>query len=226
MVMLLCSCGLYSYPYIYAPSLSGGAASSGRPNVTIIHNGDNDPNVFKGYELYYRFYNYVTAETEHSKDDKAIFSTKEPDYSALVAAGYTRCRTVKLIKTDTKYPMFPVPVDYRDDDFQMYIDFKPITTSASKEEMGIETEYAWSPFYRAIKDQDPDTGERELAGGKPDDDIYKDFNSDDLQYDEYHDSDLPSADISVSFYIIGYGQHENHNLYSKPVWLGVVHCWK
>ena len=96
----------------------------------------------------------------------------------------------------------------------------------SIEEMVIETEYAWSPFYRAIKDQDPDTGERELAGGKPDDDIYKDLNSDDLQYDEYHDSDLPSADISVSFYIIGYGQHENHNLYSKPVWLGVVHCWK
>ena len=225
MVMLLCSCGLYSYPYIHEPSLKGGPATTGRTNVTIIHNGDNDPNVFRGYELYYKFYNANNAESEHSQDDKSIFSVSNPDYSALVSAGYKRCRTEKLYKKDTKYPMFPVPVDYRDDDFEMDIYFSPVTTSGSKDEMKLITDYSWIPFYRAIQDQNPDSGEPELAGGKSDDPIYKDFNSDDI---ESGDSDLNGNNyksVSLSFYIIGYGVHENHNLYSKPVWLGVVRCW-
>ena len=222
--MLLCSCGLYSYPYIYEPSLRGGTAGTGQNYVFIIHNGDNDPNVFRGYELYYKFYNSTSAENDHRADDKSIFSVSNPDYSALVRAGYKRCRTVKLIKQDTRYPMFPVPVDYRDDDFEMSIDFSPITTNSSKEEMGISAEFSWMSIYRAIQDQHPDSGEPEAAGGKSDDAIYKDFNSDDL---ENGDSDLNSNSIPValSFYIIGYGIHENHNLYSKPVWLGVVRSW-
>lgn len=227
MVMLLCSCGLYSYPYIHEPSLRGGTATTGRTNVKIIHNGDNDPNVFRGYELYYKFYDANNAETEHSRDDKSIFSVSNPDYSALVAAGYKRCRTVKLFKQDTQYPMFPVPVDYRDDDFEMEIYFNPITTTSCKDEMGISTEFTWSSIYRAIQDMNPDTGEvLEATGGKSDDPtsypIYKDFNSDDI---ESGDSDLNGNNyksVSLSFYIIGYGVHENHNLYSKPVWLGVV----
>ena len=96
--MLLCSCGLYSYPYIYEPSLRGGTAGTGQNYVYIIHNGDNDPNVFRGYEIYYKFYNSTTAETDHSRDDKSIFSVSNPDTSALVSAGYKRCRTEKLMK--------------------------------------------------------------------------------------------------------------------------------
>lgn len=226
MVMLLCSCGLYSYPYIHEPTLRSGTATSGRPNVTIINNGDNDPNVFRGYELYYKFYNSTTAENEHSRDDKAIFSVSNPDYTALVAAGYKRCRTVKLYKKDTTYPMLPVPVDSRDDDFTLYLDFSPVTEyDKYKAEMEIAYLQIRAPIYRAIKDQHPDSGEAQQAGGQPDDEIYKDFNIDDLEYNTYHDSDLPTAAVSLSFYIIAYGVHENHNLYSKPVWLGVVRCW-
>ena len=223
MVMLLCSCGLYSYPYIHEPSLRSGTATSGRPNVFIIHNGDNDPNVFRGYELYYKFYNSTTAETEHSRDDKSIFSVSNPDYTALVAAGYKRCRTEKLYKKDTTYPMFKVPSDSRDDDFELSLIFDTVTTIGNKLEMTLNYLSDSQPFYRAITDQHPDSGEPEAAGGKSDDVIYKDFNSDDI---EAGDSDLNgNTSVSLSFYIIGYGVHENHNLYSKPVWLGVVRCW-
>lgn len=227
MVMLLCSCGLYSYPYIHEPSLNGGTATSGRPYVTIVHDGDNDPNVFRGYELYYKFYNYSTAETDHSRDDKNIFSVSDPDYSALVSAGYKRCRTVKLFKKDTTYPMLPVPTDSRDDDFSIYLSFETITSTNNKNEMFMAYLDTQVPIYRAIQDKNPDSGEVLLAtDGKSDDSssypIYKDFNSDDI---ESGDSDLNGNSynsVSLSFYIIGYGMHENHNLYSKPVWLGVV----
>ncbi|MBQ7747235.1 MAG: hypothetical protein IJT92_07325 [Spirochaetia bacterium] len=224
-MMLLCSCGLYSYPYIHEPSLIGGTATSGRPYVAILHDGDNDPSVFRGYEIYYKFYNAVTAETDHSRDDKSIFSVSNPDYSALVAAGYKRCRTEKLYKKDTTTPMFKVPTDDRDDDFQLYLDFETIITKDNKQEMQLVYLSDAVPFFRAIQDQHPDSGEPERAGGKSDDVIYKDFNTDDI---EAGDSDLNGNDynnVSLSFYIIGYGMHENHNLYSKPVWLGVVRCW-
>lgn len=226
MVMLLCSCGLYSSPYIYEPSLNGGTATSGRPYVTIVHNGDNDPSVFRGYEIYYKFYDADNAETAHSRDDKSIFSVSNPDYSALVAAGYKRCRTEKLYKKDTTTPMFKVPSSDRDKDFNLYLDFDTIITKDNKFEMTLNYLSDAVPFYRSIKDLNPDTGEPEQHGGKPDDEIYKDFNSDDI---ESGDSDLVNLkdykNVSLSFYIIGYGMHENHNLYSKPVWLGVVRCW-
>ena len=229
MVMLLCSCGLYSYPYIYAPSLQGGTASTAQHEVTIIHDGDNDPAVFRGYEIYYKFYNSTTAYDDQRKDHNSIFSVKEPDYTALRAAGYTRCRTVKLFKKDTPTPMLPVPTGSRDDDFDLYINFAPIALKDFyKEELFISYLNEAVPLYRAIKDLNPDTGEREAAGGKADDDIYKDFNSDDVEYNStYKDSDLPGTEqATLSMYIIGYGIHENHNLYSKPVWLGLVDCWK
>lgn len=225
MVMLLCSCGLYSYPYISEPSLRGGTAGTVQNYVYIIHDGDNDPNVFRGYELYYKFYNATTAENDHSRDDKSIFSVSNPDYSALVAAGYKRCRTEKLYKKDTTYPMFKVPADDRDDDFELELRFDTVTTKDNKFEMQLNYLGDAVPFYRAIQDQNPDSGEPERAGGKSDDPIYKDFNSDDI---EAGDSDLngnPYTSVALSFYIIGYGVHENHNLYSKPVWLGVVRCW-
>ncbi len=229
MVMLLCSCGLYSYPYIYAPSLQGGTASTAQDQVTIIHNGDNDPSVFRGYEIYYKFYKKTTAYDEQRRDHNSIFSVKEPDYSALTAVGYKRCRTEKLYKKDTPTPMLPVPTDDRDSDFELYIDFNPITENTYyKNELFISYLGDAHNLYRAIKDQHPDSGEPVAAGGKADDDIYKDFNSDDIEYSSpYLDSDLPSTEeVTLSMYIIGYGTHENHNLYSKPVWLGIVDCWK
>ncbi len=123
--------------------------------------------------------------------------------------------------------MFPVPTGDRDDDFTLVIDFYPITDmNYTKVELAMNYLSGSHPFYRAVKDQHPDSGEAESAGGKPGDDLYKDFNIDDIEYDSsYKDSDLPSGEVTLSLYIIGYGQHENHNLYSKPVWLGNVECW-
>ncbi len=229
MVVLLCSCGLYSYPYIYAPSLKGGTATTAQHQVIIVNDGRNDPAVFRGFELYYKFYNKNTAYDQQRQDHNSIFSVKEPDYTALKGAGYTRCRTVKLFKKDTTTPMIPVPTDERDNDFELYINFAPIALNDFYQDELFITylEGLAVPLYRAIKDQNPDTGERQAAGGKADDDIYKDFNIDDVQYSTYGDSDLPSTDqVTLSMYIIAYGTHENHNLYSKPVWLGIVDCNK
>ncbi|MBO7093383.1 MAG: hypothetical protein J6W33_00545, partial [Spirochaetia bacterium] len=139
-------------------------------------------------------------------------------------------RTEKLYKKDTPYPMIPVPVDSRDDDFSLYLDFLPVAEYPYyQEEMILSYLGTFAKIFRSIQDQHPDTGEVKEATGNSDDPIsnpiYKDFNSDDI---EAGDSDLngyPYTSVALSFYIIGYGVHENHDLYSKPVWLGVVRCW-
>jgi len=224
LLLLSSSCGLYDYPYISAPDLEGGAASGFPIEIIIVNNGDNDPNVFQGYELYYKFYNYETVGNDHKKDHNSIFSVKEPDYTALVAAGYKRCKTQKLTKKDTKYPMLPIPVGERDSNFTLKLSFDPyVTTKDNKGELTINYLSDAQPLYRQVVDDSPDTGEVEDAGGRAGEQIYKDFNSDDLKT---VDSDMPGKEVSLSFYIIAFGKYENHNLYSKPVWLGYVDCWK
>ena len=120
--------------------------------------------------------------------------------------------------------MLPVPTGSRDSDFTLELSFDPyVTTKDNKGELKIGYLGNEHPLYRQVIDDSPDTGEVENAGGRPGDRIYKDFNSDDLKN---KDSDMPDTGVSLSFYIIAFGKYENHNLYSKPVWLGYVDCWR
>lgn len=219
-VMLSSSCGLYSYPYISPPDVRTVSITGG--NAIIINTGDNDPDVFRGYEIYYKFYNQSTAANDQRNDHNQIFNKLNDDApKVLTAAGYRRARTEKNTRDDTLYPMIPVPSGDRDDSFEIIISFNPVTTSGSKEELKAQYLSSVIPLYRDIKDQNHDSSEAAAS-----ETIYKDFNSDDLQYTEYQDGDLPSGDVSLSMYVFSYGIHENiYNLYSTPVWLGYVNCW-
>ena len=220
-IMLLSTCGLYSYPYISAPDVTTVSSTGGE--ARIINTGDNDPEVFRGYEIYYKFYNQSTASRDQQNDHNIIFNKLSDNAPKILAsAGYRRVRTEKNTRDDTLYPMIPVPAGSRDDRFDLTINFSPITTNGSKEELKIRYLGTELSLYRDVVDQAPDTGESPSAS----DTVYKDFNSDDLEYTEYGDSDLPSESVSVSMYVVSYGIHENiYNLYSTPVWLGYVNCW-
>jgi len=47
---LVVSCGIPSYPYLYPPEALGGE------RVGFRHDANNDQDVFRGYEIFYRFY--------------------------------------------------------------------------------------------------------------------------------------------------------------------------
>ncbi len=49
-LLILIACGIPSYPYLYPPEAIGGGRTG------FVHDSDNDPNVFIGYEVFYRFY--------------------------------------------------------------------------------------------------------------------------------------------------------------------------
>lgn len=225
-VMVFSGCGLYSYPYIEAPNVS--KVVGGGVTECIIENASgNDPEVFRGYEIYYKFYDQNKRLAEQRDDHNAIFAKEEPDYTALLAVGYKRCRVIKNMKKDTTVPMIPIPSGFREDDFNITIDFKTLASGSNDEHAELLAEFKTMPIesiplYRCIEDTKPESWET------PGDinNVYKDFNSIDLEYEECHDSDLPTKEVSVSMYILSYGLYDNvYNLYSKPVWLGYVNCW-
>ena len=49
-LLSLMTCGIPSYPYLFPPEAIGGGRTG------FVHDSDNDPNVFVGYEIFYRFY--------------------------------------------------------------------------------------------------------------------------------------------------------------------------
>ena len=67
LTILLSSCGVQSYPYLFpAESIAG--------EVGFRHDGSNDPNVFQGYELYYRLYDQDSIYTDGSVDESQVKS--------------------------------------------------------------------------------------------------------------------------------------------------------
>ncbi|MFO7729370.1 MAG: hypothetical protein R6V86_01260, partial [Spirochaetia bacterium] len=50
LALALIGCGIPSYPYLYPPEALGGA------RVGFRHDEKNDQDVFRGYEIFYRFY--------------------------------------------------------------------------------------------------------------------------------------------------------------------------
>lgn len=217
----LLSCGLNSYPYLREPDVRTVSPTGGK--AVIINRPENDPDVFRGYEFYYKFYDSKNAESLQKKDHKAIFAIKNPDHSALRREGYIRARTVKEYDEETRHPMLLVPVNSRDESFEIEIDFAPLTADKSKEELMAKYKNGEKicGFYRDVKDDHPDPDE-----GSHGDKICKDFNSDDLN--DKGDKDLPSGTekFSLSMYVMSYGIYDNsYNIYSKPVWLGYVTCW-
>src|SRR6056297_1722904 len=50
LALAVIGCGIPSYPYLYPPEALGGGV------VGFSHDENNDPDVFRGYEIFYRFY--------------------------------------------------------------------------------------------------------------------------------------------------------------------------
>jgi hypothetical protein len=87
-------CGLYSYPYIYPPDIQRTMIGTSQV-VSIINTGDNDPDVFQGYEIYYKFYERKNFSSQYGSDLKTLFSVEEPEPRDIENLGYRRANTIE-----------------------------------------------------------------------------------------------------------------------------------
>lgn len=73
LLLILTGCGIPSYPYLYPPEALGGG------RVGFTHDEDNDPTVFVGYEIFYRFYSTdpgsIGATSLAEQDMRSFFSS-------------------------------------------------------------------------------------------------------------------------------------------------------
>ena len=198
------SCGLYTSPYLSAPNVT--TFEPGIPSSALIYNrSDNDPEVFRGYEIYYKYYN---SHSEIADDDKKIFNTSEPEPDDLKNVGYRRLNTVLTTEETTTYPMIPVDYSDRDTSFTLTVYFDEVSsdTAPRVEYSG----YSDRTLRRNITQYNSTSGKTE----------YKTFIPADH---DSGDSDRSSGELTLSLYVFAYGKDDNvYNIYSKPVWLGYI----
>jgi len=92
LMLLVGGCGIPSYTYLYPPTADPYAADA---VLTFTHDEDNDQAVFKGYEIYYRFYALEpnSAGTSLAENDMQNYFTSSYQISSIIStinsAAYT-----------------------------------------------------------------------------------------------------------------------------------------
>jgi len=216
LLLLLLQCGLNTYPYLYPPDTVVRLTGSDVEFI-IANRGDNNPDVFLGYELYYKFYNFTDATVAMANDDRAIFSIDQPTPNDVTRLGFRRVNTVPTDDRTTRIPMIPVNYSDRKNNFNITLNFFGVASGENAVPRIIpEVSYLSYPIvelYRQVLDPDDDIKNKyksfgdlinELSGGS-------------------RDSDLPSTWVTLSLYIFAYGKYDKvYNIYSKPLWLGYI----
>lgn len=207
LLIILSSCGLYNYPYLNAPNVD--TFTTGIPSIAKIYNrSDNDPDVFNGYEFYYKYYKDSANITV---DDKTIFQTSEPEPEDLTKVGYIRANTVLLAEDNTYYPMIPVDYANRDAAFTLDVDFNDVSSSPNIPPV-INYNSKTITLYRQETELNTDS---KLE--------YETFIADDLDEDDGIEIDRTVLERTLSLYVFAYGKEDKvYNIYSKPVWLGRI----
>lgn len=65
---MISACGIPDYPYLYPPDAFEDV------RIGFKHDPDNDPNVFEGYEIYYRVYSASSEDTKITSDLAGYFT--------------------------------------------------------------------------------------------------------------------------------------------------------
>jgi hypothetical protein len=65
---IISACGIPDYPYLYPPDAFEDV------RIGFKHDPDNDPNVFEGYEIYYRVYSASSEDTKITSDLAGYFT--------------------------------------------------------------------------------------------------------------------------------------------------------
>jgi hypothetical protein len=112
LTVLVIGCGIPSYPYLYPPEAKDPYSDS---VLTFFHDGDNDPGVFKGYEIFYRFYagDPNSAGTSQAEIDMQNYFTSSYQISSIISktssAAYNHgFRRAIVYETPDDTPQLPI----------------------------------------------------------------------------------------------------------------------
>lgn len=222
LVLLLSACGIPQYPYLYPPN-----SFSDPTKVGFNHEESNDPNVFRGYEIYYKFYkNNNPDDNNTAVDDMALFNSSiafssiadNSGGSTTYSNGFRKLLVdISKISVDL-VPQIAVDIIERDDNFSLELkneDLQSKITLTLSNYLGSEFVY---DCYRIV--------DNEISN-------YKTFYpiDDDTTYLSETDTDLlhlgpfelPGDTLYIAFFAVTYGLDDGSPIFSNYSSDGMVY---
>jgi hypothetical protein len=216
--LLLWGCGIPSAGFIGPPGETDGQDLESLPVVTFDHNVEaNDTEDFKGYELYYRFYdNNATDGTDYEVDREQILGSP-PGTGVLESTGYRRVVRASGDSVESQeLPLIPVPQSAKSQDFEVTLSFGLVSAvdpdEASARWLGNE-----EPLARSVPQEDSQAPKGFILGS------YNGAEDEDLeQISRVIDQVIFEQQLYIALYGLGYGIDglAFERIYSAPEFLG------
>lgn len=217
------SCGIPSYPYLYAPPENTIAVPL--PTEYDFEFGiptSNDPKIFFGFELYYKLYTsdqvFALLEDDRDRISGSVGTTD------LQSAGYRRVYARSEVDGNTVFPSPPlVPIltaDRKNETLRIVVDFSQVSdTTHPRIQYIFDTQGAWAQPGRALE---VSAGQYSFKGFAP-----GNFAAGDPDLPNGYDpTETTTSELYVALYALSYGNDftspSGLNLYSAPAYLGYI----
>lgn len=210
--LLLPGCGISSYPYLHPPLVS--STLSDEKILNFTNPTDNDPNIFLGFEVYYKFYSQDPSIDEIGTADRASIISN-PTISTIENLHYHRLFLLSSATTVSEdVPSILVPFASRESNFTVTINFSNISSVSFPQVEYLSTTDQIGRWVRAVS-----STAYQLLGF--DSGSFDNIDYTDIDSSLYNGS--PYDDIWCSLYVLSYGRYDIvSNLYSEPVFLGNI----
>lgn len=237
-LLALSGCGLPSFSYLAPPNSGSVDPDPVLAEVTFDHNQDNDPLVFQGYQLYYKFYRQDSVESQFQTDEDAIL--EEPvtiGPSRLTNRGYHPVASSRTEQTQDRFeqpsqaspPTLNIDPDLYEREFEITLDFTMLAVreSAIAEWEVAQQNRARVGLFRNVRD----SSENYKPFFPLNDQVYQIPTQDGI--DGSIDSDLRSIqtsdqplteetitdNLAIGLFVLSYGQAEDDfsSVYSTPI---------
>jgi hypothetical protein len=206
------ACGLARYPTILKPEQTQ-APGDILNEFEFLHDPENDPDIFLGYELFYKFYSdSADLENETYNEDtayienNAVFGSNVPNI--LQARAYSRI-TSPEVSAEVK-PLIRFSLEQETAPTKVTVSFEP------------NPDYNPEGAYAFWGESDFITIRRSVSGTAGNFEPFLDAYYDSEDADIPNDYDPVNPDLSIALYAVSYGidTTEFRSFYSEPLLLG------
>ncbi len=214
LIAFLFSCGIESYPYLYPPEVS--SILENEKIMTFSNNEENNPDLFLGFEVYYKFYTDDSDQPDYGDITTDMNSiTSQTSVNTLTQMGFSRLYVVSPPSSVSQtVPAIDIPFSDRTTDFAVTVDFSTVATDTYYPSCNyLSTSLQLGRWVR-----EEGSTAYELKGfdtaSFPDNVDYSDI------YSSYYDT---IDYVWCVLYVLAYGRYDFINdLYSSPVLLGKI----
>ena len=241
LIFALSSCGLPTYPYLYAPEISETRTNpeTGEWDLVFSNAHDNNTNIFSGYEIYYKIYDPLDdetlgASTEYITDRNNIAATSGANRNTLISKDFNRLFFTTELEDSTflhneSFPSFQITQSLLDEEFKVRLLMQQGNSAGESFFASVwensslsfpEPQY----FYRWVYN-DSNLAYKRKFFNNTDFNIFDNDLPDSIDYSSLEQSLIEDYYLYITFYIFSYGRDPDDitkSVYSSPVYLGTI----